>query len=330
MMPTITLDNKKQFSVKGEETLLEAAKASNLVLEHSCRTGRCGACKAKVISGTTRVLKTEEGLSVQDRDDGLILTCCRTAESDVVLDIEDLGHLANIETKNLPCRIDSLERLTSNIIKVVLRLPPHSGFDFLPGQYIDIIGKSGIRRSYSMANAPDVGGKLELHIRMVEQGIMSKYWFTEAKVNDLLRLEGPLGTFFLRETTATNIVFVATGTGIAPVKSMLEAMTKKPDAFTGKKIHIYWGGRTAEDIYWKPDVKNMAMSFHPILSRPDAYWGGRSGYVQNAVIDDQISLDDAVVLACGSSDMILAMQQMLVEQGLDLHNFYSDAFISSN
>ncbi len=329
-MPTITLDNNKQFSVKGDETLLDAAKASNLVLEHSCRTGRCGVCKAKVISGTTRVLKTEECLSVQDSDDGLILTCCRTAESDVVLGIEDLGHLANIETKNLPCRIDSLERLTSNIIKVVLRLPPNSGFVFLPGQYINIIGKTGIRRSYSIANAPNVGGKLELHIRMVEQGVMSKYWFTEAKVNDLLRLEGPLGTFILREPTVTNIVFVATGTGIAPVKSMLEVMTKKPDTVAGMKIHIYWGCRTAEDIYWKPDAQNMEMLFHPILSRPDACWGGRSGYVQNAVICDQIPLDDAVVLACGSSEMILALRQKLVDQGLDLLNFYSDAFISSN
>ncbi len=227
-MPVVTLGNAKQFSCTEDNNILDAAKAHGLVLEHSCKTGRCGICKAKVVGGSTQVLQEESGLSQEEINAGFILTCCRTVTQDIELDSEDLGALADIKIQTLPSKIDSITCLAEDIIKVVLRLPPNGTFNFLPGQYINITAKSSIRRSYSIANAPQQSGKIELHIRKVPQGAMSQYWFEEAKVNDLLRFEGPLGTFCVREKPEKNIIFLATGTGIAPIKSILEHLDNSP------------------------------------------------------------------------------------------------------
>jgi CDP-4-dehydro-6-deoxyglucose reductase, E3 len=328
-MPTIKLNNDKQFIVGENESILDAAMSNSIMLEHSCRTGRCGICKAKVSSGETKAIKEECSLTDKDITRGLILTCCRTAVSDVGLDVNDLDQLSGMEVKTMPCRIVSLEHMTQDVLKVVLRLPPSSHFNYLAGQYIDVISKSGLRRSYSIANAPK-GGEIELHIRKVHCGVMSKYWFSEAKVNDLLRFEGPLGTFFFRETSACNIVFIATGTGIAPVKSMIEDLITKPSLIAGKKIYIYWGARTIEDIYWEQEIKQTEVSLHPVLSRPNDSWRGLSGYVQQAVLDAQIPLENAVVYACGSSEMVQSSRQLFVVHGLNVNDFYADAFVSSN
>ncbi|MNZ47014.1 CDP-6-deoxy-L-threo-D-glycero-4-hexulose-3-dehydrase reductase [compost metagenome] len=215
-------------------------------------------------------------------------------------------------------------------MEVILRVPPNSKFTYLPGQYIDIIGEAGLRRSYSIANAQRADGKLELQIREVEQGMMSQYWFARAKTNDLLRLEGPLGTFSLREKAVRNIVFLATGTGIAPVKAMLEQLLGNPSMADGKKVFIYWGGRTPSDIYWNPQLQGLDATFIPVLSRADAQWTGRTGYVQSALIKDAIDLTQSVVYACGSEDMIHSARDELTALGLPVKQFYSDAFVSSN
>jgi len=329
-MPTVTLTNNHKFSCQPEQMLLDAAHQQGIELEYSCRSGRCGVCKAQVVSGDTLALKEEEALTEQERSEHYILTCCRAATTDVSLDIEDLGELAAIETKTLPCRIDSLQTLSHDVIEVTLRTPPTNRLAFLPGQYLDIIGKEGLRRSYSMANMPREDGTISLQIRKVENGQMSRYWFDEAKANDLLRLEGPLGTFCLRKTNKPLLILLATGTGIAPIRAILEQLASSQELIPFREIHLYWGGRVEQDIYWTPDFPSLPLRFIPVLSRADEDSQSRRGYVQQAVLDDGLALADASVYACGSVEMIDSAHETLVSNGLNTRHFYSDAFVSSN
>ncbi|USW02762.1 FAD-binding oxidoreductase [Pseudomonas pergaminensis] len=329
-MSTITLSNQKAFFCESGVTILDSAKKHGVTLEYSCRSGRCGICKAHAIGETEVIRHDESVLSADELASGYILTCCRTALSDVCLDIEDLSQFADINSKTLPCRVDSFKRLADDVVEVVLRLPPKDPLNYLPGQYVDIIGKEGIRRSYSIANAPREDGKLQLHIRRVVDGVMSRYWFEDLGNNDLLRLEGPRGTFALRNTLPTNLIFLATGTGIAPVKAILEQLKADPGRVANKRIWVYWGGRHAPDIYWNPEFDSLVINFIPVLSRPDGSWSGRTGYVQDVLEYDGVDLANSVVYACGSEHMIHSAKEKLVTLGLPHKNFYSDAFVSSN
>lgn len=319
-MSIVELSSGKRFEALPDQSILASALAQGLVLEHGCKTGRCGVCKTKVITGETTVLQNEESLSEQEQQDRLILTCCRTATTNVSLDIEDLGFLAGIETKTLPCRIDSLDKLSDDVLQVTLRLPPNQPLKFLPGQYIDLIANN-IRRSYSMANAPREDNKLVLDIRYVPSGQMSEYLFHRAKVNDLLRLEGPKGTFCLRERDKTS-VFLATGTGIAPIKAIVQQLPQ------GQPVRVYWGGRTEADIYWQnwPDYVQLI----PVLSRASAQWTGKRGYVQQALLDDMFDMTNLVVYACGSEAMIRSAKALLQANGLNDKDFFADVFVSSS
>lgn len=328
-MPIVQLLHGVTFGVEFKKTLLDSAMSKDIFLEYSCRTGRCGVCKAHVLQGSTVVEQEEQALSAEERALGFILTCCRSALTDLELDVEDLSEFSQCSRKTLPCRIDSIKQLASDVVEVVLRLPPNSGLNYLPGQYIDVIGQ-GVRRSYSIANASCADGKIELQIRQVDQGVLSAYWFGKAKANDLLRLEGPFGTFGLRTLETTNLLFLATGTGIAPIKAMLEKLSVQFGDLAGKSIYVYWGGRTEADIYWEPVFKDLPLKFIPVLSCPDSAWAGRTGYIQQAVLDDRVSLRESVVYACGSDSMIHSARDTLVAAGLSAKNFYSDAFVSSN
>ncbi|WP_312538028.1 FAD-binding oxidoreductase [Stutzerimonas nitrititolerans] len=328
-MSKITLSNGSSFVCQSEQTLLEAARAQGLMLEHSCRTGRCGVCKAHVLTGETLPLKEEESLTENERASGLVLTCCRTALTDTELDIKDLGELGSIEVKTLPCRIDSLALLSGDVIEVVLRTPPSSRLTYLSGQYVDVIGKNGLRRSYSIANAPREDGKIILQVRKVLNGEMSRYWFAEAQVNDLLRIEGPLGTFCLRKSQASHLVLLATGTGIAPIKAMLETLAANPSLNSYQQISLYWGGRTEKDIYWTPDFPGLDVHFTRVLSRTPSS-GDIKGYVQDAALADGFDLQESIVYACGSEAMIESARKQLISAGLHHKNYHSDAFVSSN
>ncbi|OBA00477.1 FAD-binding oxidoreductase [Halomonas sp. G11] len=329
MSNTVTLANSTAFEADPSQTILQAAFNQSITLEYSCRTGRCGICKAEVISGKTEVIKPEESLTSAEKSAGLILTCCRSAATNVQLAIEDLGELGNIQPKTVPCRIDEITKLAPDVVEVTLRTPPASRIEYLPGQYVDMIGKEGLRRSYSIANAPRDDGKLTLQIRKVENGEMSHYWFNEAKSNDLLRLEGPLGTFCLRKTKASRLVFLATGTGIAPVKAMLEQLASSPEVNTYSQIDVYWGARTEEDLYWKPKFPALKLHYTPVLTRSPE-WAGAKGYIQQVLLARDVDLQDAVVYACGSEDMINSAHAELTAAGLAESQFHSDAFVSSN
>jgi CDP-4-dehydro-6-deoxyglucose reductase len=328
MLFKIRLKNNKTFECAQDTTILNAAKNAGIVIEHSCLVARCRSCVAKVLDGKTVELRDEFVLSNEEKQQGYILTCNSKPISNVQLDIEDLGDIELSEVRTLPSKIDAIEKITDTIIKVVLRLPPGNKFIYQPGQYVNII-RGSVRRSYSIANGFGFDNKIEFYIKEYKNGRMSNYWFREAKENDLLRIEGPLGTFFYRESDKSDIIFLATGTGIAPVKSMLEQLNTNPKIKT-KKVWLFWGGRYIEDFFWEPYFQNIDLKYIPVLSREDKKWKGEKGYVQYSVIKQHINLQNAQVYACGSVNMINGAKVLLSNHLLPGNQFYSDAFINSN
>lgn len=329
-MPTVTLANGRSFAANPGTSILDAALAAGLVLEHSCRTGRCGSCKTRVVQGTSAALRDEVSLTADELADRFVLTCVREADSDLTIDAEDLSALAGIVPKTLPCRIDTISRVAEDVVRVELRLPPNAGFAFRAGQYVDVLGPGGLRRSYSVASDMHRPGRLELHVRHVDGGALSAYWFGTARANDLLRFRGPLGTFFLRDVAGLDLIFLATGTGYAPVHSMLAQLAAMPAGERPASVRLLWGGRVSQDLYaaMPTDVPNL--QFTPVLSRADSSWAGARGHVQDVLLADAPALDRAAVYACGSDAMIHAARTALLAAGLPPRRFHSDAFVSSN
>ena len=328
-MSTITLKTGISFPAKDGASILESANLANVTLPYSCKTGRCSTCKCKVLNGSTKALDTETGLTDSEKNQGWILSCVRSVDSDVLLDVEDLSGINLPRAKTLPCKIDSLSLATNDVLLIKLRLHPKEDFHFIPGQYVDIIGPNGTRRSYSIANSSFDQRVLEFHVRQVKAGVMSHYWFNEAKANDLLRLNGPLGTFFLRDTERANLIFLATGTGIAPVKSMLGSLVRLPAEKSPKSITVLWGGRKPEDLYMDLSSISSEIRYIKVLSRAGHDWHGERGYVQNVLMSLNPNLSDSHVYACGSDAMILAANNLLKQGGLPANRFFSDAFVCS-
>lgn len=326
-MPIVTLQDGIRFPVEPDETILNAAGRAGINIGYACRNGRCSTCKCRTVSGGTRALHPELGLEQAEAEEGWVLSCVRTIDEDAELHADELIPFSLPAKQILPCRIDTLTVLAPDVLEVRLRLPPSARFTCLPGQYVDVIGPGGIRRSYSLASG---GGPhmLCLHVRQVPGGALSSYWFGEAKVGDLLRLSGPLGTFFLRDVADRRLVFLATGTGIAPVTAMLEGLAR-PDAAQPRDVTVIWGGRRAGDLYADPGRINPALAYWPVLSRPDPAWTGRHGYVQDVLLRAGYDLAETVVYACGSDDMIRSARHVLTNAGLDPHAFHSDAFVCS-
>lgn len=326
----ISLRNSKKFKCDSETTILSAAIKADLVLEHSCLSARCRSCMVKVIEGSVENVQEELVLSKEERINGYVLSCNAKPISNIKLDIEDLGDVMLSKPSVFPSKIESLQKITNDVIRVILRLPPTSNFKFLAGQYVNII-KGNIKRSYSIANTFRDDNKIEFYIKKYETGLMSDYFFSKATENDLLRLEGPLGTFFYRnKISIKNIIFLATGTGIAPVKALLEQFNQTPETYAHKKIWLFWGAKYESDIFLNLSYDEINFTFIPVLSRENENWQGEIGYVQDVLITKNLDLLNSQVYACGSNDMILSAKKLLIENNLKEHNFYSDAFVSSN
>lgn len=324
-MHEVTLSNGIKFMCSASQTILEAAKENSIAIEYSCRSGRCGVCLAQVTQGETIPLTAEESISKSELSSGKVLTCCRTPLTDIFLDIADLGAIGSLKTLTLPCKVDSIELLNDDVLEIILRLPPQSDFTFLPGQYLDLIN-GDLRRSYSIANAPRVDGRLELHIKKVENGLMSDALFSTTKKNDLFRIEGPLGTFSYRDDDEENIILIATGTGIAPIKALLESLSKD---ISQKKIFVIWGARFKKDIYFNLEHLTKNYQLLKVLSREQCD-GFFYGYVQDAVLSLGLDLKKSSVYACGSESMIKDARDCFIRKGLASKRFHSDAFVSSS
>jgi CDP-4-dehydro-6-deoxyglucose reductase len=330
-MFNIKLKNGKSFNCDSNTTIFEAAKNAGIVLEHSCLTARCRSCVVQVETGSTKDKLDDLVLTLEEKSNNWTLSCNSIPTSDLVIDLEDLGDIQIFDKKIIPAKIQAISKLNDSVIEVSLRLPPNSNFGYNSGQYVNIT-KGTIKRSYSVANAYRESGVLTFLIKKYENGLMSNYWFDEAKENDLLRIEGPIGSFFLRKTEAENIIFLATGTGVAPVKAILESITDSPNNFSDKKILIIFGARNESDIFWQPNELNEVsnLKYIPVLSRASEDWKGESGYVQDILIKQNIPLENAQVYACGSNTMIESAKKLLIEKGLNKTNFFSDAFVATN
>jgi CDP-4-dehydro-6-deoxyglucose reductase len=330
-MSLIKFTNGFVYEASSDFSILEGAIFHQYIIPYSCKTGRCGTCKCKLIDGDTKILVPELGLSEEEKLNGWILSCSRSAITDILLEVENYCDLDLPKPKTYPCKINSLEALSASVIKVVLRLPPNVNFSFFAGQYVDIIGLSGIRRSYSLARASNSFGTIELHISKINGGAFSEYWFKQAAVNDLLHLYGPQGTFFYRKNDQKYLIFLATGTGIAPVISMLEALANlSKDNQPAASIIVIWGVRYESDIYYDLERLKCEFKFIPVLSRAESTWQGERGYVQDALLRQIPDLSDCSVYACGSEGMIQGARATLLAAGLPSRHFHSDAFVCSS
>jgi CDP-4-dehydro-6-deoxyglucose reductase, E3 len=327
----VSLKNNKTFTCDSNTTIFEAAKTAGIFLEHSCLTARCRSCVVKITDGATSDKLDDLVLSDDEKHQNFALSCNAIPTTDLLLDVEDLGNVTLYDKKIVPAKIQSIQKLTHDVIKVSLRLPPNANFKYNSGQYVNLI-KGNLKRSYSVANACKEKTSLEFFIKKYEKGLMSQYWFEEAKENDLLRMEGPLGSFFLRESTCKNIVFLATGTGIAPIKAILENIQASPLDFEDKKFFVFFGARYKEDVFWEPNLenKNIEVNYIPVLSRQNQDWTGERGYVQDAVLRSTINLEGTQVYACGSNEMIQAAKEVFIKNKLSESNFFSDAFVETN
>lgn len=317
------------ISLKGniKESILGSAQKNNLHFEYSCKNGQCGICKVSLLGGEIEELQAQTALHKKDIENKKILTCCCAPKTDILIDAEDLSALRDIEIKTYPARINKIEKKTDQIIEIDLRLPPTANLTFLEGQFIDIIGHQGVRRSYSIANSNNEK-QIKLFIKKVENGALSQYWFNEAKENDLLRIEGPKGSFFFREPKK-NIILLATGTGIAPIKSILDKLSEAPELFGNTNLSLYWGNRKIEDFFWQPDYALLKVNYTPVLSRNNKEWQGQIGYVQDKAIKNKSNLGNTQIYACGSLEMIESAKALFLANALEEKHFYSDAFVSS-
>jgi len=325
MFEILTKENKSFTSIEGSN-ILNSALSAGLVFNYSCKNGQCGTCKTTLLEG--EIIEVQPQLALHETDgEDQFLSCCCEAASDILIDAIDLSIMHGIETKILPTKINSINLLSEDIMQVKLRLPPASNFVFLEGQFIDIIGPNSIRRSYSIASISS-NKEMILLIKRVKNGELSNYWFNEAKSNNLLRIEGPKGTFFLRDRVKP-LVFLATGTGIAPIISILDGLDSDPDFNQTESISLFWGNRVQQDFVWKPNFKKINVDFYPIISREDDNWRGEIGYVQDVALRKLNEVKAADVYACGATEMIDEAKNRFIEAGLDEKDFYSDAFVQS-
>jgi len=323
------------FTVAPGETVLEAAMRQGIGLPYGCRNGACGACKGVLRSGSLEYGDYQErALHESEKQAGKALTCCSRPLTDIVFEVRELSGAKDLAIRTLPCRVEKVEKPADDVAILYLKLPAGERLQFLAGQYIDMLMKDGKRRSFSLANAPHDDQFLQLHVRKTPGGAFSRYVFEEMKERAILRFEGPLGTFYLREDSDKPMIFVAGGTGFAPIKAQLEHLFHHGD---DRPTVLYWGARSLKDLYlpalaaqWARDHANF--SYVPVLSDPlpEDAWSGRVGLVHQAVLDDFRELSGYQVYACGAPAMTDVARQTFVEQrGLPEDEFYCDAFTPS-
>jgi len=331
-MRSVTIQpSGQQFQVEDGEAVLAAALRQGLVLPYGCKNGACGTCKGRIVSGTVDYgVYQPRALPEEDKARGKALFCQAKPLSDLVIEARTIGAAKGIVVKMLPCRVQKLERLADDVMVLHLKLPANEKLVFLAGQFIEFLLKDGSRRSFSMANAPHDAELLQLHVRHVAGGQFTDHVFGKMKERDILRFEGPLGTFFLREDSAKPIVFVASGTGFAPIKSIIEAAAKKGVA---RPMTLYWGARRPKDLYMNALAEGWAaqglLKYVPVVSEalPEDGWAGRSGFVHRAVIADFPDLSDHQVYACGVPVMVDAARRDFTSScRLPEDEFYADSF----
>jgi len=333
-LPTYTVRLKgsgTEFEVLGGETVLDAALRQGVVLPYSCRTGTCATCKGRLVAGTVDYGEyQEQALTAAEREQGYALLCQAQPLSDLEVEAREVAVAEEIEIKLLPCRVVAMTPVTHDVMELRIMLPQNQRFHYLPGQYIDLLMRDGRRRSFSIANPPDEEGILELHVRRVPDGYFTNYIFEGMKERDLLRFQGPLGTFFLRDGDERRpLIFVAGGTGFAPIKAIVEHAF---DEGIRRPMHLFWGVRAVRDLYMRELVESWqqcheSFTFTPVLSEPDDdQWPGDTGWVHEAVTLRYPDLSGHQVYASGPPPMIEALKKSFPEHGLPEDQLFYDSF----
>ena len=320
-----------QFRVEEGEAVLAAALRQGFVLPYGCKNGACGSCKGKILSGSVDYgVYQHKALTDEEKAQGKALFCQAKPLSDLVIEARTIGAAKDIPVKTLPCRVQKMERVAEDVMILGLKLPANERLQFLPGQYLEFLLKDGSRRSFSMGNAPHDDELIQLHVRHVPGGQFTDHVFGKMKERDILRFEGPHGTFFLREDSAKPIVFVASGTGFAPIKSIIEHALNKGIA---RPMTLYWGGRRPRDLYLRALASSWAeqgkLQYVPVISDalPEDAWTGRTGFVHRAVMEDFPDLSDHQVYACGVPIMVdSARRDFIARCKLPEDEFYADSF----
>jgi len=324
----------REFSVAAEETVLAAGIAQGVNLPYGCKDGACGSCKCKKISGMVHHgAYQSKALSDTEEAQGFVLTCCASPMSDVVLESRQVTQEGALPIKKMPTRIKLMEKKSPDVMRLLLQMPANDVFVYHAGQYIEFLLQGGVRRSYSMANAPHlIGQGLELHIRHMPGGTFTDHVFGAMKERDILRVEGPFGSFYLREDSAKPIVLLASGTGFAPIKAIIEQMQLKGST---RAATLYWGGRRPADLYMDDWVKAKLaempnLRYVPVVSNAliEDNWQGRTGFVHRAVLQDLPDLSGHQVYACGAPVVVDSARTDYVIAGLPEDEFYADAFTS--
>jgi CDP-4-dehydro-6-deoxyglucose reductase, E3 len=332
-MATVTLKpSGQQFQVEDGETVLAAALRQGLVLPYGCKNGACGSCKGKILEGGVDYgVYQKRVLTDEEKAQGKALFCQAKPLGDLVVEARAVGAAKGIQVKTLPCRVQAIERAADDVIVLRVKLPANEKLKFLAGQFIEFLLKDGTRRSFSMANPPHDAELVELHVRRVAGGKFTEHVFEKMKERDILRFEGPLGVFFLREESPKPVVLVASGTGFAPIKSLLE------DAFhrgLQRPMTLYWGGRRPKDLYMnalaeKWAAEHPAFKYVPVISDalPEDRWQGRTGFVHRAVMQDFPDLSAHQVYACGVPIMVDSARADFTKAcQLPEEEFYADSF----
>lgn len=324
----------RQFSCEAGETVLAAAIRAGIGLPYGCKNGACGSCKGKLLSGSMSQGKHQEkALTAAEAEHGQALFCCALPNGDLVIEAREVIGAGEFPIKKMPSRVAKIERATDDVTIISLQLPANERLQYLAGQYIEFLLKDNKRRSYSMANAPYKDKHITLHIRHMPGGLFTDHVFGTMKERDILRFEGPLGTFFLREDSDKPMVLLASGTGFAPIKAIVEQAAHNK---TARPIILYWGGRRPKDLYmndlceeWAHTLPNFR--YVPVVSDslPEDHWKGRSGFVHRAVIDDLPDLSGYQVYACGAPIVVDSAKRDFVAQcNLPDEEFYADSFTS--
>lgn len=326
------------FVAQAGEAILSAGIRQGIGLPYGCKDGACGSCKCKLIAG--RVLHRphqSKALSEAEEASGFILTCCGVAQTDLILESRQVTELGALPIRRMPTRVMRLDRTSHDVMLLTLQLPASDGFAYRAGQYIEFILRDGTRRSYSMANAPagaaSSAATLELHIRHMPGGRFTDHVFNTMMEKEILRAEGPFGSFFLREDSSKPMVLLASGTGFAPVKAMIERMQQQGIA---RPATLYWGARRPRDLYMNDWVHAQLTAmphfrYVPVVSDALAEdgWTGRTGFVHQAVLRDFPNLADHQVYACGAPIMVDSARQAYTSlAGLPSEEFFADAFTS--
>lgn len=314
----------------GATSVLDAALDAGINLPHSCKSGHCASCRARVLSGHVRYPNGRPlGITEAEAASGYALLCQARAESDLVVEARAIASVTDVEIRTLPCRIERLVTLSPDVRQVWLRLPATERLDFKAGQYLDVLLEGGRRRSFSIASPPHAADRLELHIRRVEGGGFTQSLFEDDAVGRLLRIEGPLGQFVYRPAEGP-VVLIAGGTGFAPLKSIIRHVLEHD---SHRPLHLYWGARDEIDLYEAALVESWTVS-HPnltftgVLSEPHHSMSAarRTGWVHEAVLADWPSLSGMDVYAAGPPAMIEAIRSAFPQRGLAAERLHFDSF----